>query len=64
MRADLRANFLVSIREDAYTQLDRFKGRIPNLFGSNYPRLEHLDRRGRAAGDRGPSSGTTSSSRR
>ncbi len=42
MREDLRAGFLVSIREDAYTQLDRFEGRIRNLFGSNF-RLEHLD---------------------
>ena len=42
MREDLRASFLVSIREDAYTQLDRFEGRIRNLFGSNF-RLEHLD---------------------
>ena len=42
MRDDLRVSFLVSIREDAYTQLDRFEGRIRNLFGSNF-RLEHLD---------------------
>ena len=33
MRENLRANFVVSIREDAYTQLDRFEGRIRNLFG-------------------------------
>jgi hypothetical protein len=39
---DLRANFLLSIREDALARLDRFKGRIPNLFG-NYLRLDHLD---------------------
>ena len=37
----LRTNFLVSIREDAVARLDRFKGRIPNLF-DNYLRLEHL----------------------
>jgi WD40 repeat protein len=42
MREDLRASFLVSIREDSYTQLDRFEGRIRNLFASNF-RLEHLD---------------------
>jgi len=42
-RPDLRANFLVSIREDSLAQLDRFKGRIPNLF-DNYLRIEHLDR--------------------
>jgi hypothetical protein len=39
----LRVNFLVAIREDALAKLDRFKGRIPNLF-DNYLRLEHLDR--------------------
>jgi len=38
----LRANFLVSIREDALAKLDVFKGPIPNLFG-NYLRIEHLD---------------------
>jgi len=38
----LRANFAISIREDAYSQLDRFKGRIPNLFES-YLRIRHLD---------------------
>jgi hypothetical protein len=42
MRENLRASFVVSIREDAYTQLDRFEGRIRNLFGSNF-RLAHLD---------------------
>jgi hypothetical protein len=41
-REDLRANFLISLREDAYTMLDRFEGRITNLFGSNF-RIEHLD---------------------
>jgi len=41
-REGLRANFAVSIREDAYSQLDRFKGRIPNLFES-YLRIRHLD---------------------
>ncbi|MEP7200127.1 MAG: AAA family ATPase, partial [Chloroflexota bacterium] len=42
-RAGLRANFLVSIREDALAKLDRFKGHIPSLF-DNYLRIEHLDR--------------------
>jgi hypothetical protein len=37
----LRANFLVSLREDALSKLDRFKGRIPNLF-DNYLRIGHL----------------------
>jgi WD40 repeat protein len=40
----LRANFLISIREDAYSGLgDLFKGRIPNVYG-NYLHLEHLSR--------------------
>ncbi len=41
--ADLRANFLISIREEWYAQLDRFKGRIPNLY-DNYLRIRFLDR--------------------
>lgn len=41
-RTDLRASFLISTREDALAKLDRFKGRIPNLF-DNYLRIEHLD---------------------
>jgi hypothetical protein len=36
-------NVLISIREDAYAQLDRFKGRIPDLY-ENYLRLGHLTR--------------------
>lgn len=42
-KAGLRASFLLSIREDALAKLDRFKSRIPNVFG-NYLRLPHLDR--------------------
>jgi WD40 repeat protein len=42
-RRDLRVHFLVSIRDDAYTSLDRFEHEIPNLFGNNL-RVEHLDR--------------------
>ncbi|HEU4933464.1 MAG TPA: ATP-binding protein, partial [Pyrinomonadaceae bacterium] len=42
-RPDLRVSFLISIREDALARLDRFKGRIPNLF-DNYLRIDHLDR--------------------
>ena len=42
-RRDLRASFLLSIREDALARLDRFKVRLPNLF-DNSLRLEHLDR--------------------
>jgi WD40 repeat protein len=40
---NLRVNFLLSIREDAWAKLDRFEGRIPGLF-ANYVRVEHLDR--------------------
>src|SRR6266702_3062523 len=43
-RRDLSVSFLVSIREDALARLDRFKGRIPNLFG-NYLRMDRLGRR-------------------
>ncbi len=39
---DLRVNFLLSFREDALAQLDRFKGHIPNLF-KNILRVKHLD---------------------
>jgi len=42
-RPDLRATFLISIREDGLAKLDLFKGRIPVLF-ENYLRLEHLSR--------------------
>ena len=38
---DLGANFLVSIREDAYTKLGRFEDDIPNLFDNSIP-VEHL----------------------
>jgi WD40 repeat protein len=47
-RDDLRASFLISLREDAYTQLDRFEGRILNLFTSNL-RIEHLDEKAATA---------------
>ena len=40
-REGLPAGFLVAIREDALAQLDRFRGRIPNLFGS-YRRISPL----------------------
>ncbi|MEO7971837.1 MAG: ATP-binding protein [bacterium] len=43
-RPGLRANFLISIREDALAKMDFFKGRIPNLFDT-YLRIEHLDRK-------------------
>jgi WD40 repeat protein len=43
-RTDLRANFLIAIREDAYASLgDLFKGRIANVYG-NYLHVDYLDR--------------------
>jgi transcriptional regulator with XRE-family HTH domain len=41
-RRDVTANFLLALREDSLSRLDRFKGRIPNLL-TNLLRLEHLD---------------------
>jgi WD40 repeat protein len=43
-RPRLRVRVLLALRDDALAKLDRFKGRIPNLF-ANYLRLDHLDRR-------------------
>jgi WD40 repeat protein len=42
-RRDVRANLLISIREDALAQLDAFKAQIPNLFGNSL-RLDRLTR--------------------
>jgi WD40 repeat protein len=39
---ELRANFLLSIREDGLSKLDHFKGCIPKLF-DNYLRIQHID---------------------
>jgi WD40 repeat protein len=50
---NLRVNFLLSIREDALAKLDRFEGRIPNLFG-NYIRIDHLTRTDARAAVEGP----------
>jgi WD40 repeat protein len=45
LRADLPVNFLLSVREDAYSRIgDRFKTRIPDVYG-NYLHLEYLDER-------------------
>jgi WD40 repeat protein len=53
-RPDLRANFLIAIREDAYAGLgDLFKGRIANVYG-NYLRIEYLDRAAAQKAIRGP----------
>jgi CHASE2 domain-containing sensor protein len=44
-RRDLRANFLISVREDAYSLIgSRFKSRIANVYG-NYLHLDFLDER-------------------
>ena len=51
--ANLRVNFLVSLREDAWAKLDRFEGRVPQLF-ANYVRIEHLDRAGARNAVEGP----------
>jgi len=45
-RPDLRANFLISIREDSYARLgDLFRGKIRNVYG-NFLHLDFLDRAG------------------
>ena len=49
---NLRANFLISIREDAYSALgDLLRGRMSNVY-SNYLHLEYLDAKAAARGDR------------
>ena len=42
-RSEINASFLLSMREDGLSKLDRFQGRIPKLL-NNLLRLEHLDR--------------------
>jgi len=41
-RKDVDAHFLVAVREDALSKLDRFRARIPNML-NNTLRLRHLD---------------------
>ncbi|MBI3538082.1 MAG: PD40 domain-containing protein, partial [Chloroflexi bacterium] len=41
-REDVDAEFLIALREDGLSKLDRFRARIPNLLG-NTLRLNHLD---------------------
>lgn len=41
-REDIDINFLVAMREDSLSRLDRFRARIPNML-SNALRLRHLD---------------------
>jgi WD40 repeat protein len=50
---DLPVHVLLAIREDALASLDRFKGRVPHLFG-NYLRLAHLSRDAARAAIEGP----------
>jgi WD40 repeat protein len=53
-RTDLRANFVIAIREDAYAELgDLFKGRITNVYG-NYLHIDYLDRASAEKAIRGP----------
>lgn len=41
-REDIDGNFLVAMREDSLSRLDRFRARIPNML-ANALRLRHLD---------------------
>jgi WD40 repeat protein len=43
-RPETQAHFLIALREDGLSKLDRFRTRIPNLL-ANRLRLQHLDRR-------------------
>jgi WD40 repeat protein len=44
-RHEVNANFILSMREDGLSKLDRFQGRIPTLL-NNMLRVEHLDHSG------------------
>ncbi len=50
---NLRVNFVLSLREDAWAKLDQFEGQIPTLF-ANYIRVEHLNRQAARAAIVGP----------
>jgi len=53
-RPDLRANFLISIREDSYAGLgDLFRGKVSNVYG-NFLHLDFLDRAGAREAIEGP----------
>jgi WD40 repeat protein len=52
-REGLPAGFLIATREDALAQLDHFRGRIPNLFGS-YRRISPLGKDAARQAIRGP----------
>jgi len=53
LRPDLRANVLLSLRDDALADLDVFKARIPTVF-ANSLRLDRLDRQAATAAIIGP----------
>jgi WD40 repeat protein len=53
LRSRLRANVLLSLRDDALAQLDVFKAQLPNLF-ANYLRLDRLDHAAATAAILGP----------
>lgn len=52
-RRDVDAHFLISLREDGLSKLDRLNSRIPNLLG-NMLRLEYMDREAAEEAVRGP----------
>jgi WD40 repeat protein len=53
-RTDLRANFVIAVREDAYAEVgDLFKGRITNVYG-NFLHIDYLDRAAAKKAIRGP----------
>lgn len=53
-RPDLRANFLISIREDSYARLgDLFRGKVRNVY-ANFLHLDFLDRGGGREAIEGP----------
>lgn len=53
-RPDLRANFLISIREDSYARLgDLFRGKVRNVY-ANFLHLDFLDRAGGREAIEGP----------
>jgi WD40 repeat protein len=53
LRPGLRANLMLSLRDDSLSRLDVFKARIPNLF-ANTLRLDRLDRDAARAAILGP----------
>jgi hypothetical protein len=52
-RSEIDASFLLSMREDGLSKLDRFQGRIPKLL-NNLLRLDYLDRDAAIRAMRGP----------